>query len=139
MPVLMLIGAVMSLGSGFGLPIILLLIIVHIGVISWIWRLKRYSFDIYDLRFLFVPCLIWIIAIMSGGYHAFPSFYDQAEHLMISNKILERCASAKCESLFRPELIPGIAAIELAWTGDIYRTYFTPLLHPSLFVVQEQE
>ena len=128
MPVLMLIGAVMSLGSGLGLPVILLLIIVHIGFFTWIWRLKKHSVSVSDLRFLFVPGLIWLIAVMSGGYHAFPSFYDQAEHLMISNKILERCASAKCEFLFRPELIPGIAAVELAWTGDIYRIYFTPLL-----------
>ena len=128
MPVLMLIGAVMSLGSGVGVPVILLLVIVHIGFFTWIWSLKKDSVNVSDLRFLFVPGLIWLIAVISGGYHAFPSFYDQAVHLMISNRMLERCATAGCDSAFRPEIIPGIAAVELAWTGEIYKIYFTPLI-----------
>ena len=131
MPVLMFIGAVMSLGSGLGLPVILLLIIVHIGFFAWIWRLKIYSFSVSDLRFLFVPGLIWLVAIMSGGYHAFPSFYDQAEHLIISNRILHGCECGflkeQTNLLFRPEVIPGIGAIELAWSGETYNIYFTPL------------
>lgn len=132
MPVLMLIGAVMSLGSGLGLPVILLLLIVHIGFLTWIWRLKKYSVSVSDLRFLFVPGLIWLIAVVSGGYHAFPSFYDQAEHLMISNRILDGCdcgfLKQQTNNLFRPEVIPGIGAIELAWSGETYNIYFTPLL-----------
>lgn len=132
MPVLIFIGAVMSLGSTFEFPVILLLIIVHTGIFYWLWRLKDSPVKVYDLRFLFVPCLIWIIALCSGGYHAFPSFYDQAEHLMISNRILDRCECGflkqQTNALFRPEIIPGIAAIELAWSGETYRIYFTPLM-----------
>ena len=132
MPFLIFIGAVMSLGSTFSIPISLLLVSVHVGFLYWLWSLRTHSLSVFDIRFLFVPLVIWIIALCSGGYHVFPSFYDQAEHLIISNRILDRCECGllkqQTNGLFRPELIPGIAAIELAWSSETYRVYFTPLV-----------
>jgi hypothetical protein len=132
MPFLIFTGAFMSLGSTFSVPIILLLMSVHVGFLYWIWSLRKHPVSVSDIRFLFVPLVVWIIALCSGGYHVFPSFYDQAEHLMISNRILDRCECGllkqQTDGLFRPELIPGIAAIELAWSGETYKVYLTPLL-----------
>lgn len=132
MPALIFGGALMSLGSTFPISPVYILVVIHVLLFYSLWNLKHKSVKIGDMRFLLVPCLIWCIALLSGGYHTFPSFYDQAEHLIISNRILDGCdcgiLKQHTNNLFRPEVIPGIAAIELFWSGETYRIYFTPLL-----------
>ena len=131
-PVLMIAGLIVSFGFFLRIPTVLLLVVIHLMFLTFLFNLRKYPIHFSDTRFILVPIGIYLIAIVSGGYHTFPAFYDQAEYLMISNRMLERCdcgiIKQQADSLFRPEIMPGIAAIELAWTGNRYNIYVTPLV-----------
>lgn len=131
MPILMILGAIMSLGASFFLPPIILIIFSFIVVVYWISTLKNPEIRLEDLRFAFVP-----LAIITTGYLTFhdnlPAFFDQAYHLQISNRILDRWAWEPTHQgmsfSFRPEIVSGIAAIELWITGSVNSVFFTPTL-----------
>ena len=131
LPLLLFIGAFMSIGAGLGLPPEVLLIVTHAGILWWIFTLRKDHLSIQDIRFLAVPGLICFITFWSS----FPSIvaeYDQAYHLQISNRILDRWSWEPYHQgiaySFRPELLPGIAAVELSWSGEIYNITVTPFL-----------
>lgn len=128
---LLFIGAFMSLGASFWLPPFVLLMVVHVGVIVWLYHLRTFKFDRRDLRFLIAPAAILLIDIWSS-FPSLPPFYDQAYHLQISNRILDRWSWEPYHQgipySFRPELMSGIAAVELAWSGEIYLVSVTPFL-----------
>ena len=131
MPIMMILGAIMSLGASFFIPPIMLIIFSFTVVIYWISTLKNPEFRLEDLRFAFVP-----LAIITTGYLTFhdnlPAFFDQAYHLQISNRILDRWAWEPTHQgmsfSFRPEIVSGIAAIELWITGSVNSVFFTPTL-----------
>ena len=128
---LLFVGAFMSLGASFWLPPFVLLIVVHVGLIAWLYHLRTFKFDRRDLRFLIAPAAILAIDIWSS-FPSSPPFYDQAYHLQISNRILDRWSWEPYHQgipySFRPELMSGIAAVELAWSGEIYIASVTPFL-----------
>ena len=121
MPILMILGAIMSLGASFSIPPIMLIFLSFTVVIYWFSTLKNPEFRLEDLRFAFVP-----LAIITTGYLTMydniPAFYDQAYHLQISNRILDRWAWEPTHQgmnySFRPEIVSGIAAIEMWITGS---------------------
>lgn len=131
MPILMIIGAFMTLGIGLGMPPTLAILSVHIIVIYWSYTLKNNSPVKTDIRFLIVPITIFYTITLTN-YNTLPALYDQAYHLQISNRMLDRWSwepfHQGLDYSFRPELIPGIAAIELFYTGEIYQVNFTPLI-----------
>ena len=131
MPILMILGAIMSLGASFFIPPIILIIFSFMVVIYWISTLKNPEFRLEDLRFAIVP-----LAIITTGYLTLhdnlPAFYDQAYHLQISNRILDRWAWEPTHQgmsySFRPEIVSGIAAIEMWITGSVNSVIITPTL-----------
>ncbi len=131
MPVLMLGGAIMSLGANFWLPPLLLISLCFALVLSWFYSMKNLLFEWKDLRFLILPILIFGIGFLTY-YHLVAAFYDQAYHLQISNRILDRWdwepTHQGMSYSFRPEVVSGIAAIELWLTGEVSIVYVTPTL-----------
>jgi hypothetical protein len=131
MPFLMLIGAVMSLGAGFWLPPLLLITIVFAMLLYWCYSMKHLRFEWADLRFGIVPLVIFGAGFLTV-YHLIPSFYDQAYHLQISNRILDRWTWEPTHQgmsySFRPEIVPGIAAVELWLTGETSFVFIVPTL-----------
>ena len=131
MPVLMLVGAIMSLGASFWLPPFLLIALCFTLVVYWLYTMKDLRFRWKDLRFLILPALIFGTGYLTY-YHLVPAFYDQAYHLQISNRILDRWAWEPTHQgmsySFRPEIIPGVAAVELWLTGDVSTVSVTPTL-----------
>ena len=131
MPFLMLVGAVMSLGASFWLPPLLLISIVAAMLLYWCYSMKHLRFEWADLRFGIVPLVIFGTGFLTV-YHLTPSFYDQAYHLQISNRILDRWAWEPTHQgmsySFRPEIVSGIAAVELWLTGETSHVFFVPTL-----------
>ena len=108
MPLLMILGAIMSLGASFWLPPILLISICIILVIYWIYTMKNLRFELKDIRFLILPVVIFSTGFLTY-YHLMPAFYDQAYHLQISNRIIDRWdwepTHQGMNFSFRPEII----------------------------------
>jgi hypothetical protein len=131
MVVLLFVGAFMSLGATFWLPPFVLIIVVHVGVVVWFYHLRTFNFNRFDLRFLMIPAAILLIDIWSS-FPSVPPYYDRAYHLQISNRILDRWTWEPYHQgipySFRPELMSGIAAVELAWSGETYIVRSTPFL-----------
>jgi len=55
MVVLLFVGAFMSLGASFWLPPFVLIIIVHVGVVAWLYHLRTFNVNRRHLRFLMIP------------------------------------------------------------------------------------
>ena len=131
MPVLMIIGAIMSLGANFWLPPLLLIAMSFAFVLYWCYTLKERRFEWKDMRFLILPTLIFGTGYLTY-YHLVPAFYDQAYHLQISNRILDRWTwEPTLQGMnysFRPEIISGIAAVELWVTGETSTVFVVPSL-----------
>lgn len=131
MPVLMILGAIMSLGASFWVPPLLLICICIALVISWFYSIKNHRFEKKDFRFLIIPIVVFVTSFLTY-YHLMPAFYDQAYHLQISNRILDRWdwepTHQGMSYSFRPEIISGIAAIEMWLTGETSTVYVTPTL-----------
>ena len=141
MPVLMLIGAIMSLGANFWMPPLLLILLCSTLVCLWGYSMKDLRFNWADIRFLIAPGVI-IGAGYLTYYHLAPGFFDQAYHLQISNRILDRWAWEPTHQgmsySFRPEIVSGMAAVELWLTGNTSVVYVTPtlILISSAFALQ---
>ncbi len=131
MPLLMILGAVMSLGTGLGAPSILAIVTVHVLIFYWFYTLRGNSLERADVRFLVVPTVV-LYTLSTTNYDQYPMMYDQAYHLQISNRILERWDWEPFHQglaySFRPELVPGLAAIELFWTGETFNVDYIPIL-----------
>lgn len=131
MPVLMIIGAIMSLGANFWLPPLMLLTVCFALMLYWCYTLRDLCLEWKDLRFLILPILILGTGYLTH-YHSVPAFYDQAYHLQVSNRILDRWAWEPTHQgmsySFRPEIISGIAAVELWLSGQDSTAYATPTI-----------
>ena len=131
MPVLMIIGAIMSLGANFWLPPLMLLTVCFALMLYWCYTLRDLCLEWKDLRFLILPILIFGTGYLTH-YHLLPAFFDQAYHLQISNRILDRWAWEPTHQgmsySFRPEIISGIAAVELWLSGQDSTAYATPTI-----------
>ena len=124
----------MSLGANFWLPPSLLLAMCFALVVYWLYTMKDLRFQWKDLRFLILPSVVLGIGFLTH-YHLTPAFYDQAYHLQISNRILDRWdwepTHQGMSYSFRPELLSGIAAVELWMTGETSSVLVVPALHSN--------
>ena len=131
MPVLMIIGAIMSLGANFWLPPMILIAMCFALVVYWLYTMKDLRLQLKDLRFLILPTVVLGTGFLTF-YHLVPAFYDEAYHLQISNRILDRWdwepTHQGMSYSFRPEILSGIAAIELWMTGDVSAVVIVPTL-----------
>ncbi len=141
MPFLMLVGAIMSLGAGFYLPPFVLLSAVFTLCILGLSQLKSARLNPSDARFVLVPAVVFCLGTLTE-YHLAPAFYDQAYHLQISNRILDtwtwQPTHQGMDYSFRPEIVSGIAAVELFLTGKVTTVYVVPtmLLITSAWSIQ---
>ncbi len=130
-PFLMIVGAIMSLGAGFYLPPFALLLAVFALVVAALYNLKGLRPRAEDARFLIIPVAVLALGTLNE-YHLAPAFYDQAYHLQISNRILDRWTWEPTHQgmsySFRPEIVPGIAAVELFLSGNIRTLYVVPTM-----------
>ena len=121
----------MSLGASFWLPPLVLLGLCAALFVYWLSTLKHLRPSWSDLRFFIVPIVIFGTGFLTH-YHLISGFYDQAYHLQISNRILDRWTWEPTHQgmsySFRPEIVSGIAAIELWLTGEVSVVYFAPTL-----------
>lgn len=131
MPALMVVGALMSLGASFGLPPTLLLFLSFAALVWMVAQLQTFEVALSDLRFMTVPATVLFIGA-STRFHLVPAFYDQAYHLQIANRILDRWTweptHQGLDFSFRPELVSGVAAVELQFTGQTSVAVWTPLV-----------
>ena len=131
MPVLMLVGAIMSIGASFWGPPRLLIFMCSALFLYWFYTMRNLRFERTDVRFFLLPILVLATGLLTY-YHLLPAFYDQAYHLQISNRILDRWdwepTHQGMSYSFRPEIISGIAAIELWLTGEVSVVVVTPTL-----------
>ena len=127
----------MSLGANFWLPPFLLLALCFALVVYWLYTMKDLRFQWKDLRFLILPTVVLGTGFLTY-YHSVPAFYDQAYHLQISNRILDRWdwepTHQGMSYSFRPEILSGIAAVELWMTGETS----TVLVVPALILISQQ-
>jgi len=131
MPALMLIGALMSLGASFSLPPSILLMLCSAALVWMLATLRTVEVALSDLRLAAVPITVLTIGAFTR-FHTVPAFYDQAYHLQISNRILDRWTweptHQGLDFSFRPEIVSGVAAVELRITGQTSVAIWTPLL-----------
>lgn len=131
MPILMIIGAIVSLGGGFGFPPVFLMIIVMLILTIWLQSMHAMRIEKEDLRFLLIPAAIFALGGLTK-FHLIPAFHDQAYHLQISNRILDRWIWLPTHQgmsySFRPEIVSGIAAVEMWLTGSITTVIIVPTL-----------
>ena len=121
----------MSLGASFWMPPLVLISLCTILLCLWVYSMRDLRFNLGDIRFLIAPSVI-ICAGFLTYYHLTPGFFDQAYHLQISNRILDRWVWEPTHQgmsySFRPEIVSGIAAVELWLTGNTSNVYITPTL-----------
>ena len=121
----------MSLGANFWLPPFLLIGLCFALVTYWFYTIKNLRFNWKDLRFLILPAVVFGVGFLTH-YHLVPAFYDQAYHLQISNRILDRWAWEPTHQgmsySFRPEVLSGIVAVELWVTGETSAVFAVPTL-----------
>ena len=89
MPALMVVGALMSLGASFGLPPALVLLLSFAALVWMVAQLHTFEVALGDVRFMAVPATVFSIGAYTR-FHLVPAFYDQAYHLQIANRILDR-------------------------------------------------
>ena len=131
MPFLMVVGAIMSLGASFYMPPFVLLSTVLTLCILAFNRLKSTRLHVSDARFFVVPAVVFGLGTLTQ-YHLAPAFYDQAYHLQISNRILDvwtwQPTHQGMDYSFRPEIVSGIAAVELFLSGKVTTVYAVPTM-----------
>lgn len=139
--VLLCTGWLVSTLAGFGIPSSIHIILATIFLLGWLGALTLYPWNLTDLRFLFAPVFILVIGWIAP-YWTLPPLWDQAAHLQIANQFLDRWSwESSGQGLgfnFRPKIIPGIAAVEMMWSGSQYNLIFTPffLLLGSAWILQ---
>lgn len=103
-----------------GLPILLFGRLLHGG--QWTRR---------DLRWAWVPLVVAVTSYVDPSWTG-PMLWDQSDHLQSANRYLGRWRwepfHMDLDFSFRPKVISGLAAVELAMTGTSTRVHLVPWL-----------
>ena len=93
--------------------------------------LHRGQWHLRDLRWLWVPAIIAVTSFVDPSWTG-PMLWDQSDHLQTANRYLGRWSWEPYHMdqnfAFRPKVVSGLAAIELALTGQISRVFVMPWL-----------
>ena len=93
--------------------------------------LHRGQWHLRDLRWLWVPAIIAVTSFVDPSWTG-PMLWDQSDHLQTANRYLGRWSwepyHMDQDFAFRPKVVSGLAAIELALTGLTSRVYVVPWL-----------
>ena len=102
------------------LPLVLLSSLLHDGR----WTLR-------DARWAWVPVLVMITSYADPTWMG-PMLSDQSDHLQTANRYLGRWDwepyHMDQDFAFRPKVVSGLAAVELAMTGAVSRVHAVPLM-----------
>lgn len=131
LPLLLLFGWLVASTGELGLPIWISIIACLLVVIIATNQLYReVNFSRRDLRWLFVPSLVLTLGWIDPMWST-PMQWDQSDHLQTANRYLGRWEwepyHMGMDFSFRPKIMSGLLAVELALTGKQFEAYFVPL------------
>ena len=139
LPGFLIIGALVALVGEFHLPFWLALVLIAGTVASTIayvlrihgWELSFPLAHWKDLRWVVVPAVVAYTSWLDPTWSS-PMMWDQADHLQTANRYLGRWDwepfHQGIDHSFRPKVISGLLAIELAWNGARAESWWVPMM-----------
>ena len=131
-PLLLFIGCGVAFFGEYNLPIwptILAAVCLPIVLFSLLLHDGRWTFN--DLRWAWVPAVILVTSYADPTWTG-PMLFDQSDHLQTANRYLGRWNwepyHMDQDFAFRPKVVSGLAAVELAMTGAVSHVHAAPLL-----------
>ena len=131
-PLLLFVGSGVALFGEFDLPIwpaVLAAVCLPVVLFSLLLHDGRWTLS--DVRWAWVPIVIVITSYADPTWMG-PMLFDQSDHLQTANRYLGRWDwepyHMDQDFAFRPKVVSGLAAVELALTGAISQVHVTPLL-----------
>ena len=130
LPVLLVIGAAVAAFGEWSLPawpVVLASLTLAVALLAFLLHEGRWH--VRDLRWLWVPIIIAVTSFVDPSWTG-PMLWDQSDHLQTANRYLGRWSWEPYHMdqnfAFRPKVVSGLAAIELALTGQTSRVFFVP-------------
>ena len=131
-PLLLFVGSGVALFGEFDLPIwpaIMGAVFLPVVLFSLLLHDGRWTLN--DVRWAWVPVVIVVTSYVDPTW-AGPMLFDQSDHLQTANRYLGRWDwepyHMDQDFAFRPKVVSGLAAVELALTGAISQVHAVPLL-----------
>ena len=132
LPVVLVTGAAVAAFGEWSLPawpMVLASLALSIALFAHLLHEGRWH--VRDLRWLWVPTIIAVTSFVDPTWTG-PMLWDQSDHLQTANRYLGRWSWEPYHMdqnfAFRPKGVSGLAAIELALTGQTSRVFFVPWL-----------
>ena len=131
-PLLLFVGTAVAFFGEFHLPIwpvILGALCLPLVLLSSLLHDGRWTLQ--DARWAWVPVLVMITSYADPTWMG-PMLSDQSDHLQTANRYLGRWDwepyHMDQDFAFRPKVVSGLAAVELAMTGAVSRVHAVPLM-----------
>ena len=131
-PLLLFVGTAVAFFGEFHLPIwpvILGALCLPLVLLSSLLHDGRWT--LHDARWAWVPVLVMITSYADPTWMG-PMLSDQSDHLQTANRYLGRWDwepyHMDQDFAFRPKVVSGLAAVELAMTGAVSRVHAVPLM-----------
>lgn len=131
-PLLLFVGTAVAFFGEFHLPIwpvILGALCLPLVLLSSLLHDGRWA--LHDARWAWVPVLVMITSYADPTWMG-PMLSDQSDHLQTANRYLGRWDwepyHMDQDFAFRPKVVSGLAAVELAMTGAVSRVHAVPLM-----------
>lgn len=132
LPVLLIIGAAVAAFGEWSLPawpVVLASLALSVALFAHL--LHEGHWHVRDIRWLWVPAIIAVTSFVDPSWTG-PMLWDQSDHLQTANRYLGRWSWEPYHMdqnfAFRPKVVSGLAAIELALTGQTSRVFVVPWL-----------
>ena len=132
LPLLLGIGSAVAAFGEWALPswpVLFASLTLSVALLAHL--LHKGSWHVRDLRWLWVPTIIAVTSFVDPSWTG-PMLWDQSDHLQTANRYLGRWSwepyHMDLDFAFRPKVVSGLAAIELALTGRTTRVYVVPWL-----------
>lgn len=132
LPLLLAVGSAVAVFGEWSLPIwpvVLASLTVSVFLLGQL--LHGGDWHVRDFRWLWVPAIITVTSFVDPTWTG-PMLWDQSDHLQTANRYLGRWSWEPYHMdqnfAFRPKVVSGLAAIELALTGLSSRVHVVPWL-----------
>lgn len=132
LPLLLAIGSAVAMFGEWSLPawpVVLASLAVSVAFLGHL--LHDGNWHVRDFRWLWVPAIIAVTSFVDPTWTG-PMLWDQSDHLQTANRYLGRWSWEPYHMdqnfAFRPKVVSGLAAIELALTGLTSRVHVVPWL-----------
>ena len=132
LPLLLGLGAAVAAFGEWSLPVWpVVLASLALSVALFAHLLHEGRWHVRDVRWLWVPAIIAVTSFVDPSWTG-PMLWDQSDHLQTANRYLGRWSWEPYHMdqnfAFRPKVVSGLAAIELALTGLTSRVHVVPWL-----------